>query len=679
MRMLKNHLLIYRKKDLVLWAGVFLLIFSITLTFLGVIQLEQTIKKQDHLLEVQRSLSELNDSIRDLSVAKQNFKSEKDLDDFLRLQKTARYIPEHFLHLQKLLQGDQRFNFLLNDLRNLYLEILSSNNVDEDYEQAENLTVLSKKIQFILNDDIYLARPSTLRVLDSVNIWLAIISSAALFFIVYASIIVKRSERAAQEASAMKSQFLAMVSHEIRTPLNGIISMSDFLRQKNLSNKEKTIIDILYTSSQSLRRLINDLLDFSKIESGKIELEKSDIHLKEFVELSLEVFKIKAANKDIKLILHFDDNLPTWVNGDSGRIAQILLNLVGNAIKFTTAGQVVVDVKLFDKKMDKLNIIQFSVQDTGCGIHADDFSKVFSPFTTLQRSGQNIEPGTGLGLSICKKIITNLSGSIHFNSTPGLGSKFFFQIPLTEVHAPLRVTATIKRKNFELPKKNILVVEDNSTNQLIAQTLLEKINQHVYLASNGIEAIKLMDNVSIDIILMDLHMPLLDGHETTKKFRSTEQWKDIPIIAMTANALKDEKIKCLKSGMNDYLTKPFVLQDLYNILAPFYSEEIIFSPKIQNLFDTLGKDSTYEILKSYYDGLLSVYKFYLDNEITSRKAKDFAHQFKSSSATLGFNRLTYFFEQIDEKPDTKISKTDVLNEIKSSLGFIKQVNEKLSI
>ncbi|MCF7689696.1 MAG: response regulator [Cephaloticoccus sp.] len=376
---------------------------------------------------------------------------------------------------------------------------------------------------------------------------------------------------AAKAASKAKSEFLANMSHEIRTPLNGIIASADLLtHRRDLPAGSGEQVRLIAESGDLLLRLLSDILDFSKIEAGKLGLEATPINLAEFMSDALQLNRNHADDQGVKLELQLTPSLPACVRGDHHRLQQVLLNLVSNAIKFTPTGGMV-QVRVTPVTTDS---IHFEVQDNGIGMDATTLTSVFERFTQADNSTTRKFGGTGLGLAISTGLVKLMGGELHAESTPGQGSRFYFTLPLpVSAESPTIPSQTTQSET--LLKLRVLVAEDNPINQRIITVQLDKLGCHYSLAQDGLGVLALLDTEPLpDVILMDCHMPNLDGWETTRQIRL---WADdevavhqaaakVPIVALTAAALPQEREKCLASGMNDFIAKPVKLDELRRVL-----------------------------------------------------------------------------------------------------------------
>lgn len=364
----------------------------------------------------------------------------------------------------------------------------------------------------------------------------------------------------AEAATRAKQQFLSVMSHEIRTPLNGIIGAVNLLINEDPRADQVDYLKTLEFSGNQLLAIVNDILDFSKIEATGIEFESIEFNLKELVEGQLKMFSYKASDKGIGLDLAYDPDLKEVVTGDPMRLNQILTNLIGNAVKFTEKGQILVRVKQSD------NLFYFEVEDTGIGIPAEKLETIFEFFSQADANTTRKYGGTGLGLAISKKLINLQGGTLSVTSEVGSGSTFTFSLPLktTETRSAKPDVDGSGKKIYPLDGVSVLVVEDNRINQMIAKKFLDRWNCQTSIASNGFEALELIVNHRFDMVLMDLQMPELDGYETSRRIRAFDDdyLKTIPIVALTASAFYEVKEGVMGAGMTDILNKPFIPEEL---------------------------------------------------------------------------------------------------------------------
>lgn len=489
--------------------------------------------------------------------------------------------------------------------------------------------------------------------------------------------LLKTAKQKAEEASEAKNRFLSMMSHEIRTPLNGIIGATHLLLNKNSDHNRESHLDILKQSSNNLLSIVNDILDFNKIEEGKLIIDDSEFDLYELIDVICRNYEQVASEKGISFKLEFEEKTGGIYQGDSVRISQVLHNLISNAIKFTSKGGVTIVVKSKESE-NKSQTVIFEVHDTGLGIPKEKQSEIFEEFVQAESSTTRKYGGSGLGLAITRRLINLMGSEVLLDSESGRGSKFYFSLNLKKIKSTQKLSRKTPIRKFDKLDARIMLVEDNIFNMAIAREFLKSWGCEVIEAVNGQEALVAAESRDIDLILLDIQMPVMDGFETIYSIRKKEEdyFKSIPVIALTAGALGDIQDRVFEAGMNDILTKPFLPLEFYNKLvkwlnkdnstqqpavtapqekADIQQSESDDSPKdlrsytAKEVLDTLGDEE--EVMNEFLDifeQTMSQEANVLEEAIAANNMVAigrYAHKVKASTKALG---LTHISEELED-------------------------------
>ncbi len=478
------------------------------------------------------------------------------------------------------------------------------------------------------------------------------------------------AKRNAENTAVMKSQFLANMSHELRTPLNGIVGIVNLLEKTNLSEKQKVYINAIHSSSNQLMGIINDILDLSKIEAGKVELEETEFDLYELIESVIAIFEMKTTEKKISISYAIEPNVPQFLLGDSVRLNQILYNLIGNAVKFTEKGGILLNIELI-KENKNATEIKIVVADTGIGMEEGFEDKIFDAFTQAETSTTRKFGGTGLGLAIVKNLVELQGGAIEVNSKPKEGSTFTIHLPFKKIGTNREMTSEKPLEStYDFSGYSILLVEDNPINQLVTKDLLEDVCAEVKVAVNGQIALDMLADQRFDLVLMDMQMPVLDGYQTMKIIRNDlkdKQINELPIIALTANAVDTEIARCFSCGANEYLSKPFRPDNLYNKIKTLLNKKsmqmesdsnLTESPRIEvleqfmNGKQELVKATLGELKRAFGNDLQDFQK--AKNEGDYARLRSLAHRIKPNFLMVGMNQLGQFCKDVEHEQSPEV-------------------------
>jgi CheY-like chemotaxis protein len=497
------------------------------------------------------------------------------------------------------------------------------------------------------------------------------------------------SRKKAEEAEAAQAKFLANMSHEIRTPMNGILGFSELLAKTSLDDKQQKYVNVIASSTKLLLNIVNDILDSSKIANEKIVLEKSPIDLLHEFETTFELLESIAKEKSLTYALEIDDRVWPCVLSDSLRLRQIVTNLLSNAIKFTPSGGMVkLCVELIEQKADSQKVY-FCVEDTGIGIAKEKIATIFEPFSQADSSTTRKFGGTGLGLSISSELLKAFGSKLDVSSQEGEGSKFYFTVDFelcTKEDLPQNKKSTKQIcKNDEDCDRfdlDVLVVEDYDVNRLLIASLFEKYkNIRLNFASNGQEALDVLQNTKFDLIFMDINMPVMNGTEATAIIRN-EMKLETPIVALTANVIEGDKEKYLEYGMDDYLSKPIEVEALERILCHYSSQKKESTPSVDleaqyaKIKEKLGlsKETSKRLLETFLDSLEENLPL-LQDAIEAQNVEhvyEYAHRIKGAAGSLFIDTIYEEMQHMEkEAQNKKLPNVEELESIKEYMSVLK--------
>ncbi|MDR7145477.1 ATP-binding protein [Rhizobium sp. BE258] len=470
----------------------------------------------------------------------------------------------------------------------------------------------------------------------------------------------------AEAGNRAKSQFMATMGHEVRTPLNAILGTAELLELGDLPDKAKMGVQTIRRSGQTLLEILNEILDFAKMETGRIDVSLAPVNIVEVVTSAVEMMQDRAAENGDTLVADIGDaGAADWILTDATRVRQVVLNLLSNAVKFTSDGAVV--LKMTRGMSEGTPVIRLAVSDTGIGIDEAGQEKLFKPFSQVDATISRKYGGTGLGLTICKEIIDALGGTIGVASVTGAGSTFWFEIPAQPVAEVLPVAGGPRDKGPDassLPPLRVLLVEDNLVNQQVAAGFLRHLHQDFVVASDGLEAVMALSERDFDLVLMDMQMPNMDGIEATRHIRQMQAPVcNIPIVAMTANASDDDRSLCVEAGMSDFQSKPLTLAQLAAVIAgqrpgePSAPDrkptvEVKVNDRQRELIEVLGEDGLAELLDSFFSDAVSILSGLAValREGDPRTLDRMLHSLKGAAGNVGLQDIADRAQRLREAP-----------------------------
>lgn len=648
--------------------GSFLLIAFSSLFFLNI-----------NIKRVMKDLNKLSQSTQRISAGQ--YEHAQEVSQFDEIQEVA----DHFSKMSEQIHARERDIKILNEslerlVNDRTIELRGTNYMlEETNSQLEEVNAQLEEVNAQMEEEI-MERQRVEEEINSINKNLEKRVLERTLQLEHANMDLGKMVQIAKDANLSKSQFLANMSHEIRTPMNGILGMIDVMSMTRLSKEQQGYLRTIQSSSDTLLTILNDILDYSKIEAGKVQISHEAFSVKETLQDIYNLFLASVKHKNIQLKVEIPKELPNYVWGDENRLRQILSNLVGNAVKFTAEGSITLKLGILENDQKHVKL-KFVVQDTGMGISESDQHQLFDRFTQVGHQNGKKTSGTGLGLAISKMLLELMGGEIGVQSSVGIGSEFYIVVDyeIAEDHSPeidLKKTKNISNTKKDLEQMEILVVEDDETSLQMMRIILSKLKAKVTTAGDGEQALKILKEAAFDLILMDVNMPIMDGLTTSVKIRElgllSKNNEPMPIVAMTAYAMSGDKDKCLDAGMTDYLSKPVEFDQLMETIHRYWGG---------NVYSGLENGESLVQVNSDQRAADEDEKFYNQAQANLMKASGL------DSETCNFVLQTYVnqsLELIDEVQEHLLTRSGVdvvkvmLHKLKGSSGNVR-ANEVMTL